>query len=56
MAENTSAFEGWLNIRDRVIYDRYQAQSLVGNGQSKLQKEWRTGAVESDFEGNKNMF
>ena len=38
VAENR-ALEEWLERRDRVTYDRYQAQRAVVNRQLKLQKE-----------------
>ena len=50
VAKTRRAFEGWLQRRDRVTYDRYRAQRVVLKlAQSKLQKEWRTGDGESDW-------
>ena len=48
VAKKRRAFEEWLQRRDRVIYDRYRAQRVAVKWQSKLQKEWRTGDVESN--------
>ena len=50
VAKKRRAFEEWLQRRDRVTYDRYRAQRVVVKLAVKLQKEWRTGDRESDWE------
>ena len=71
VAENRRAFEEWLQRRDRVTYDRYQAQRVAvklavqaaNGGPAQMVQEWlqmvdrRWGErLGNDFEGNKKMF
>ena len=60
VAEKRRAFEEWLQRRDRVTYDRYQAHRVavkltVQAAKRMVGRRWgeRLG---NDFEGNKKMF
>ena len=60
VAEKRRAVEEWLQRRDRVTYDRYQAQRVVVKQAvqaAKTMADWRWGErLGNDFEGNKKMF
>ena len=55
-----TAFEEFLQRRDRVTYDRYRAQRVVVKREVQVAKRMadrRWGKrLGNDFEGNKNMF
>ena len=60
VAEKRRAFEEWLQRRDRVTYERYQAQRVavkLAVQAAKRMADWcweeRFG---NDFESNKKMF
>ena len=60
MAVKRRAFEEWLQRRDRLTYDRYQAQRVVMKLAVKVAKrraDWRWGErLGNNFEGNKTMY
>ena len=60
MAEKRRTFEEWLQRRDRLTYDRYQAQRVVVKQAVKVAKrmaDWRWGEqLGNNFEGNKKLF
>ena len=47
-AKMRRAFEEWLQRRDCVTNDRFQAQRVFVKWAVKVQKEWRTGNWEND--------
>ena len=59
VAEKRRAFEEWLQRRDRVTYDRYQAQrvaAILSVLAAKRMADRRWGErLRNDFEGNKKM-
>ena len=60
VAEKRRAFQEWLQRKDKVTFDRYQAQHVVVKWAVKVAKiiaDQRWGErLGNDFEGNKKMF
>ena len=54
--EKRRAFEEWLQRRDRVTYDRYQAQRLAVQAAKRMADRRWGERLGNDFEGNKKMF
>ena len=50
VTEKRKAFEEWLQRRDRVSYDIYQAQRVLVNRAVKVAKRMATGDGKSDWE------
>ena len=60
VAKKRRAFEEWLQRKDRVTYDRYQAQRVavklaVQAAKRMADRQWGE-QLGNNFEGNKKMF
>ena len=60
VAKRRKAFEEWLQRRDKVTYDRYQAQRVVVKlavkaAKRMVDRQWGE-QLGNDFKGNKKMF